>query len=500
MPESSFEGISNIYVYSAMPSSRQYSQSTIPLHPFRHYSGTAEFCTEENTSECMMYISQELLALGLSSIFFDLNGIRELDVIPALNSMYGLLQLHRRAVGMVAELEVEQLRVSSDLHCQQLSSSKLKDQLELSKKENVRLCERERQLEANIKALHNCLKNEKEEVQKLQNVIASRATQYNHNLKKKEREFSKLKERLNQLLTDKKDQKHGMDVLNYVGRSDGKRSQWKTGKADARHESEMYKALLNEFDKHQRELMTENAELKKVLQQIKQEMVGILSPKKPSGGTLKEEKRTDFTDQQITSDEEENSCMEGMSCDHAREQLSNSIRLQWRKLKHHVENLDNKVICFPASLVQLGQENSEEMISKEVHQEEMERLKVEIQQCKDFINTQQQLLQLSTPWDEETAAVLTDCYMLEEKERLKEEWRTFEEQKTNFEMERRTFTEAAIRLGHERKMFEEDRATWLKHQFLNMTFTDQVNIKTQNALTEYAVQEQKHISSPKTPL
>lgn len=57
--------------------------------------------------------------------------------------------------------------------------------------------------------------------------------------------------------------------------------------------------------------------------------------------------------------------------------------------------------------------------------------------------------QLNTPCDEETAAVLNDCYMLEEKERLKEEWKVFEEQRKNFEMERRNFTEAAIRLGHE---------------------------------------------------
>lgn len=62
----------------------------------------------------------------MPSIFYDLNGIRELDVMSALNSMYDLLQLHRRAVGAVEELEVEQLKVSSDLHCQQLTSSKLK--------------------------------------------------------------------------------------------------------------------------------------------------------------------------------------------------------------------------------------------------------------------------------------------------------------------------------------------------------------------------------------
>ncbi|XP_072516162.1 afadin- and alpha-actinin-binding protein-like [Salminus brasiliensis] len=491
MPESSYEDISTIYCYSTMPPSRQYSHSTMPLLPVSPYSGPSDFCTESNISECMLYISQELSSLGLPSIFYNMNGIRELDVIAALNGMYDLLQLHRRAVGMVEELEVEQLKVSSDLHCQQLTSSKLKDQLELSKKENVRLRERERQLEINVKTLQNCLKNEKEEVQKLQNIIASRATQYNHDMKRKEREFSKLKERLSQLLTDKKDKKQGMDILNYVGRSDGRRSQWKTGKTDARHESEMYKTLLNEFDKHQKELMLENAELKKVLQQMKREMVGILSPKKHS---QKEETSTEFTDQQAASDEEETS---EISCEHAREKLTNSIRQQWRKLKHHVENLDNK-----ASMVQLGREVGEEMISRDIHQEEMERLKIEIQQCKDFIQTQQQLLQqqLNTPCDEETAAVLNDCYMLEEKERLKEEWKTFEEQRKNFEMERRSFTEAAIRLGHERKMFEEDRATWLKHQFLNMTFTEHMAIKTQNALSDYSVQEQKHTSGPKTPL
>lgn len=57
--------------------------------------------------------------------------------------------------------------------------------------------------------------------------------------------------------------------------------------------------------------------------------------------------------------------------------------------------------------------------------------------------------QLHTSFDDETAALLNDCYTLEEKERLKEEWRLFEEQKINFERERKNFTDAAIRLGRE---------------------------------------------------
>lgn len=52
-----------------------------------------------------------------------------------------------------------------------------------------------------------------QQVQKLKNIIASRATQYNHSMKRKEREFSRLKEHLNQLLTDKKDMKQSMEMF-----------------------------------------------------------------------------------------------------------------------------------------------------------------------------------------------------------------------------------------------------------------------------------------------
>lgn len=51
------------------------------------------------------------------------------------------------------------------------------------------------------------------QVQKLQNIIASRATQYNHDMKRKEREYNKLKERLHQLVMNKKDKKIGKKQL-----------------------------------------------------------------------------------------------------------------------------------------------------------------------------------------------------------------------------------------------------------------------------------------------
>lgn len=57
------------------------------------------------------------------------------------------------------------------------------------------------------------------QVQKLQSIIASRATQYNHDMKRKEREYNKLKERLHQLVMNKKDKKIGKQLAEYNCRS-----------------------------------------------------------------------------------------------------------------------------------------------------------------------------------------------------------------------------------------------------------------------------------------
>lgn len=446
--------------------------SSLPPLLRSSYNVLSAFCTEDNIPHCISYINQELASLGLSTcIQASSSGEATLDSVPALNAMYELLQIHGRNMCTLEELEKEQLRKSNSLEHLQMNNSRLKDQLELSIREKSGLHETERQLQLKIKTLQSCLKTEKEEVQKLQSIIASRASQYSHDAKRKEREAAKLKERLSQLLVDRKEKKLAIDVLNSLGRSDGKRSHWKNAKAPTSHEGDMYKSLLSDYEATQKSLMMENAELKKVLQQMKKEMILILSPCQSAiRGASAEDSQ-----EQLDSDMEEktgDSSRETLdqSCEHAREQLTNSIRQQWRKLRNHVEKLDSQ-----ASQVQNQLESNKEVISRETHEDEMERMRREVQQCKEFIHAQQQLLQqqLNTSFDDETAALLNDCYTLEEKERLKEEWRLFEEQKRNFERERKTFTEAAIRLGREKKAFQDDRAAWLKNQFLNMTpFSD----------------------------
>ncbi|KAM9239638.1 afadin- and alpha-actinin-binding protein [Leptosomus discolor] len=426
------------------------------------HSFFSAFCTEENIEQSISYLNRELTTLGFPSLYAESRG-KELNLISIINCMNELLVLQHKNLRAQEEVEMQHLKLGSDMDHLQNSYAKLKEQLELSKREIVGLQERDRQLQSKNRNLHQLLKNEKDEVQKLQNIISSRATQYNHDMKRKEREYNKLKERLHQLVMNKKDKKIAMEVLNYVGRADGKRGAWRTDKTEARNEEEMYKVLLSDYEQRQKQLLVENAELKKVLQQMKKEIISLLPPQKQ-----KPKERSE--DGPVLSDLEEDigelnkENMWELSCETVREQLTNSIRKQWRMLKNHVEKLDNQV-----SRVHSGALHEKDVISREDHELETEKLELEIQQCKEMIKTQQQLLQqqLMSPCDDDTTLLLQDCYLLEERERLQEEWRLFREQKKNFEKERRSFTEAAIRLGLERKAFEEDRGAWLKQQFLS---------------------------------
>lgn len=146
----------------------------------------------------VLILSQELASLGLSSTCIEATapGGAGLNTVPALNAMYELLQIHRRSMCTLEELEREQLKKSSTLEHIQMNNSRLKvsspfsivhsilfyisicatslcslwsfislqDQLELSIREKSGLHETERQLQLKIKTLQSCLKTEKDEV------------------------------------------------------------------------------------------------------------------------------------------------------------------------------------------------------------------------------------------------------------------------------------------------------------------------------------------------
>ncbi|XP_064416281.1 afadin- and alpha-actinin-binding protein-like [Latimeria chalumnae] len=272
----------------------------------------------------------------------------------------------------------------------------------------------------------------------------------------------------------------------------------------------MYKVLVGNLEKQLKELMAENSELKQLLDHMKRDMHCILASHKAS---VEEDSFAAALD---LEEGEEDLLKEDLSqsCEAVQEQLTRTVRKQWRSLKSHVEKLGAQskwsgvrgllvpvswgkrtggpvalFLDLPWAVVQQPLPAVEsEVISMTDHDKEIAKLKVEIEQSREVISMQQHLLQ------EHTAALnssdlptpLRDSYFLEEQEHLKEEWEMFEEQRKKFELERRNFTEAAIRLGYERQKFEEERALLVKQQFLSLTpFVDHKGTPTWKTMTSF---------------
>lgn len=71
--------------------------------------------------------TQELSSLGLSPcIEASVPGRGDLNTVAALNAMYELLQIHRRNMNTLEELEKEHVKKTSSLEHLQMNNSRLK--------------------------------------------------------------------------------------------------------------------------------------------------------------------------------------------------------------------------------------------------------------------------------------------------------------------------------------------------------------------------------------
>uniref|UniRef100_UPI00398F895B afadin- and alpha-actinin-binding protein-like isoform X2 n=1 Tax=Pristiophorus japonicus TaxID=55135 RepID=UPI00398F895B len=437
------------------------TNSTITLHCSPVLSRTSlfnpsAFCWGNNVEECLLYLNKELGTLGFPSLHSDDSFEERLassfNLVALINCMYGLLQLHRKDAAKVDGLEAERFKSFSEQGCLKSSQLQLQEQVMGLEREVAALQTREQEGQQSVQSLNNLLQSSKDEVAKLQSIVSSRAAQHVHDLKRKEQELSKLKEKMHHHLTDKKDKRIGnyLDILNLIGRSDGRRSLWRTEKTESRREGEMYKVLASNYEAQIKELALDNAELKGVLSQMNKEMSDFLCPRQKLCCT---HSLQSLTEEEISLNE---------SQDTTREHLIESVQKHWNSLKDHLERV--AVIAVQESP---GAGQTEHVVSVTDHDKEIAKLKLDLEQSKEMIRTQQQLLEDQLAVQKEDLAQGFD--LLEEQEWFYKERQLFEEQRKNFKVEREKFTEAAIRLGQERKLFEEECALYVKEQFLNLT-------------------------------
>jgi X breakpoint 2-interacting protein len=97
-------------------------------------------------------------------------------------------------------------------------------------------------------------------------------------LKKKEKEYIKLQERLNQVLMEKKkESKTGIEIMNLLQKEGRQRGTWNTKKADG----DFYKMIVDAYEAKKQELVAENSDLRALLRSMQGDMRDFLNT--PSG-------------------------------------------------------------------------------------------------------------------------------------------------------------------------------------------------------------------------
>ncbi|RXG51259.1 Afadin- and alpha-actinin-binding protein [Armadillidium vulgare] len=400
----------------------------------------------------MIFFSfKELQSLGFGHKIIEPNEER-LNLVALINAFWDVLQLYHSAVKDGNTLHDSRRRDIADLNHLQGSVRDLKLSLEEKDRLMLEAQEKERQANSINKALATKLKSEKEEVKRLSSALQQRELQYQHESKKKELEMNKLRDKLHRFLTNDRGTEcriSSLMISSPLDRSDRARGRWRTDNTNIKHEEELFRRVLGQYEAWVGQLSEEVDLLKEVLSSVS----GKLSKIAVKCANL-----------QINSVAQEDDCLnESLACSvlskdtNVDEDPLFSLNFITHKAKIQKNIEDNLEII----LKQLdNKDKSQPKKSKETVENDETDSRSE-QFCEEL------RLRLSLDSNlEKNINDIVEGMCAEKISEMEEAMRHVLDMKKNLEGERKVFTAAAVRLNKERASFEAEKVELLKHQFL----------------------------------
>ncbi|VAI75437.1 unnamed protein product [Triticum turgidum subsp. durum] len=195
--------------------------------------------------------------------------------------MYALLQQRQRDIEFRESTNDLRQRMQSDISRLEAKIERMDAQSAAKDRELATLTRTEAKNTAALKAHIEKLQQERDEFQKM--VIGNQQvrTQQIHETKKKEKEYIKLQEKLNQVLMEKKKEssRSGMEIMNLLQKEGRQRGTW-TGK---KNDNDYYKMIVDAYEVKKQELVQENADLRALLRSMQMDMREFLNA--PTGSS-----------------------------------------------------------------------------------------------------------------------------------------------------------------------------------------------------------------------
>ncbi|XP_050132259.1 uncharacterized protein LOC126608432 isoform X1 [Malus sylvestris] len=340
-------------------------QSAIP-------NGEFAFADVGNLEHCIKYLNQTLVTFGFPASL-DLFAKDPVSVARTCNCMYALVQQRQRDVEFRESANEQRQRLLSDISRLEAKVERLEGQLQVKDREIATITRTEAKATAAFKSQIEKLQQERDEFQRM--VIGNQQvrTQQMHEMKKKEKEYIKLQERLNQVLMEKKkESRSGMEIMNLLQKEGRQRGTWNGKRAD----NDFHKKIVDAYEAKNQELMAENSDLKALLRSMQVDMRDFINA--PNG--LSKQSRD---------------VNERVETDHTQSPLggrTDVFDLPFHMARDQIEeNLRNKMASIKERMVQLQDAQKEAEVTSEVTERELE-LEAQLVEARSIIQEQASIM------------------------------------------------------------------------------------------------------------
>ncbi|XP_042054722.1 afadin- and alpha-actinin-binding protein-like [Salvia splendens] len=231
------------------------------------------FADLNNLEHCAKYLNNTLVTFGFPASL-DLFSNDPVSVSRTCNCIHALLQQRQRDVEFRESANEQRQRLLSDISRLEAKVERLESQLSTKDREIASMTRTEAKATAAFKTQIDKLQQERDEFQKMVLGNQQVKTQQIHEMKKKEKEYVKLQERLNQVVMEKKkESRSGMEIMNLLQKEGRQRGTWTGKKAD----TDFYKKIVETCEAKNQELMAENADLRTLLRSMQADMREFLN-------------------------------------------------------------------------------------------------------------------------------------------------------------------------------------------------------------------------------
>ncbi|KAL4435589.1 hypothetical protein ABPG77_002552 [Micractinium sp. CCAP 211/92] len=229
------------------------------------------YASEDTLHSSVAFLRNTLTGLGFCQ---DLNlmSLQPSDVVSTCNTIYGLLLQHQKDCRFREQLKQDMHRLRLDVTAADKERSRLEGRLAAREREIGALTNKSKAASEQHKEELKAAKKDADELQKKVTGCERRIVQLQHEMKRKEKEFERLQERLSHYLSDKR--KNDKAVLEMAGKLTQQLAAG--GGAGARasaaaRSDEGLKAVVAAYETKQTELGKENRDLKAALASLQAE-------------------------------------------------------------------------------------------------------------------------------------------------------------------------------------------------------------------------------------